>query len=191
MISLAQAVALKEETPAEIDPITLQVIRGSFETIAEEMAHVLYRMSFSSIIRESEDLGAGLFDINFNTLCESESTPMHIGSLNVLDLPPGYTGDFYEDAKKMMSERLHLAAVFTRKLALMPFDLANPVWIPDDDIDLDYHIRHLILPQPGTLAQMQKLAARLHSMDMAVRGFFRQRQQGEAPPHREALAGPG
>ncbi|WP_454013491.1 hypothetical protein [Aquamicrobium terrae] len=30
------------------------MIRGSFETIAEEMAHVLYRMSFSSIIRESE-----------------------------------------------------------------------------------------------------------------------------------------
>ncbi len=68
----------------EIDPITLQVIRGSFETIAEEMGHVLYRMSFSSIIRESQDLGAGLFDTDFNTLCESESTPMHIGSI------PGY-----------------------------------------------------------------------------------------------------
>lgn len=68
----------------KIDPITLQVIRGSIETIAEEMAHVLFRMSFSSIIRESEDLGAGLFDTEFNTLCESESTPMHIGSI------PGY-----------------------------------------------------------------------------------------------------
>jgi N-methylhydantoinase B len=67
-----------------VDPITLQVIRGSFETIAEEMGHVLYRMSFSSIIRESQDLGAGLFDVQFNTLCESESTPMHIGSI------PGY-----------------------------------------------------------------------------------------------------
>ncbi len=66
---------------AEIDPITLQVIRGSLETIAEEMGHVLYRMSFSSIIRESQDLGAGLFDLDFNTLCESESTPMHIGSI--------------------------------------------------------------------------------------------------------------
>lgn len=64
-----------------VDPITLQVIRGSFETIAEEMGHVLYRMSFSSIIRESQDLGAGLFDVNFDTLCESESTPMHIGSI--------------------------------------------------------------------------------------------------------------
>ena len=68
----------------EVDPITLQVIRGAFETIAEEMGHVLYRMSFSSIIRESQDLGAGLFDVDFNTLCESESTPMHIGSI------PGY-----------------------------------------------------------------------------------------------------
>ena len=65
----------------KIDPITLQVIRGAMETIAAEMAHVLFRMSFSSIIRESEDLGSGLFDVDYNTLCESESTPMHIGSI--------------------------------------------------------------------------------------------------------------
>lgn len=64
-----------------LDPITLQVISGALDTIAEEMGHVLYRMSFSSIIRESQDLGAGLFDLNYQTLCESESTPMHIGSI--------------------------------------------------------------------------------------------------------------
>ena len=63
----------------EVDPITLQVIGGALHTIAKEMGHVLYRMSYSSIIRESEDLGAGLFDANCNTLCESDSTPMHIG----------------------------------------------------------------------------------------------------------------
>ena len=77
-------------TAEKIDPITLQVIRGAIETIAEEMAHVLFRMSFSSIIRESEDLGAGLFDTEFNTLCESESTPMHIGSI------PGYLAGIQE-----------------------------------------------------------------------------------------------
>lgn len=65
----------------QVDPITLQVIGGALETIAKEMGHVLYRMSYSSIIRESEDLGAGLFDADFNTLSESDSTPMHIGSL--------------------------------------------------------------------------------------------------------------
>lgn len=67
-----------------IDPITLQVIGGALHAIAEQMGNVLYRMSYSSIIRESQDLGAGLFDLSYNTLCESDSTPMHIGSL------PGY-----------------------------------------------------------------------------------------------------
>ncbi len=65
----------------EVDPITLQVIGGALHTVAKEMGHVLYRMSYSSIIRESEDLGAGLFDADCNTLCESDSTPMHIGSI--------------------------------------------------------------------------------------------------------------
>ncbi|MFB9147334.1 hydantoinase B/oxoprolinase family protein [Halomonas alkalicola] len=65
----------------KVDPITMQVISGALDTIAEEMGHVLYRMSFSSIIRESQDLGAGLFDKDYQTICESESTPMHIGSI--------------------------------------------------------------------------------------------------------------
>ena len=77
-------------TNQELDPITLQVISGALDTIAEEMGHILYRMSFSSIIRESQDLGAGLFDTDFNTLCESESTPLHIGSL------PGYLAGIRE-----------------------------------------------------------------------------------------------
>ena len=68
----------------DVDPITLQVVAGALHSIAEQMGNVLYRMSYSSIIRESQDLGAGLFDTRFQTLCESDSTPMHIGSL------PGY-----------------------------------------------------------------------------------------------------
>jgi N-methylhydantoinase B/oxoprolinase/acetone carboxylase alpha subunit len=64
-----------------VDPITLRVLGGAFHAIAKEMAGVLFRMSYSSIIRESEDLGAGLFDRHGRELCESDSTPMHIGSL--------------------------------------------------------------------------------------------------------------
>ncbi len=94
---------------------------------------------------------------------ETPEMPMHVGSLNVLDLPKGYKGDFYEDAKKFMASRIHLADVFTRKLALMPFDMTNPVWVEDDDIDLDYHVRHITLPKPGTNRQLQQYVARLHS----------------------------
>ena len=42
----------------ELDPITLQVVGGALHSIAEQMGNVLYRMSYSSIIRESQDLGA-------------------------------------------------------------------------------------------------------------------------------------
>lgn len=94
---------------------------------------------------------------------ETPEMPMHVGSLNVLDLPKGYKGDFYEDAKQFVASRIHLADVFTRKLALMPFDMTNPVWVEDDDIDLDYHVRHISLPRPGTNRQLQQYVARLHS----------------------------
>ncbi len=96
---------------------------------------------------------------------ESAEMPMHVGSLNLFEPPAGYKGEgFYEKVKAHVATRMHMAPVFTRKLALMPFDLANPVWIHDDDIDLDYHVRYMVLPKPGTLEQLEALAARLHSM---------------------------
>ncbi len=72
------------EPGSGVNAITLRVIGGSLSSIAREMAEVLYRMAYSNIIRESEDLGAGIFDVDGRELCESESTPMHIGSI------PGY-----------------------------------------------------------------------------------------------------
>jgi hypothetical protein len=87
---------------------------------------------------------------------ETPEMPMHVGSLAVLDLPKGYAGDFYEDAKAYLAARLHLVGAFQRKLALMPFDLANPVWVDDDDLDIDHHIRHVIL----RARQLERWAAR-------------------------------
>lgn len=94
---------------------------------------------------------------------ESPEMPMHVGSLALFEPPTLGPGEWFEAVKAHVASRMHLAPVFTRKLALMPFDLANPVWIHDDDIDLDYHIRHMLLPKPGTMAQMEALCARLHS----------------------------
>src|SRR5216684_9176435 len=65
----------------EVDPITLRVLGGAFHAIAKEMSGVLFRMSYSSIIRESEDLGAGIFDAEGNELAESDSTPMFMGAM--------------------------------------------------------------------------------------------------------------
>lgn len=94
---------------------------------------------------------------------ETPEMPMHVGSLHILDLPEGYTGDFYDDFVKYVGGRLHLASVFERKLAQMPFEMSNPVWVDDDDVDLEYHVRRVVLSKPGSMKQLEQYVGRLHS----------------------------
>ena len=68
-----------------VDPITASVIAGALESIAVEMGHKLARMSYSSIIRESEDFGCVICDGQARQLAESsQSTPLQSGPI------PGY-----------------------------------------------------------------------------------------------------
>ncbi|MFM2423132.1 MAG: hypothetical protein RL291_1662 [Pseudomonadota bacterium] len=94
---------------------------------------------------------------------ETPEMPMHVGSLHLLDLPEGYKGDFYDDFVKYVGGRLHLASVFERKLAQMPFEMSNPVWVDDDDVDLEYHVRRVVLSKPGSMRQLEQYVGRLHS----------------------------
>jgi WS/DGAT/MGAT family acyltransferase len=94
---------------------------------------------------------------------ETPETPMHVASLHLYDLPEGYRGDFYANVKQQIAWRLHLVPLFRRKLRTLPFGFANPVWQEDAGIDLDYHVRRVVLRRPGTQAQLEGCAARIHS----------------------------
>ena len=94
---------------------------------------------------------------------EAPATPMHVGSLSLFGLPSGYRGDFYTRLKRQMTSGLRAAPVFQRKLAPMPLQLANPVWVHDDAVDLDHHVQRLTRPPPGTQAQLEDTVARLRS----------------------------
>ena len=74
----------KLEAP-QTDRVMASVVQGALENIAVEMGYKLMRMSYSSIIRESEDFGAGLVDAEGRGLAESaQSTPLQSGPI------PGY-----------------------------------------------------------------------------------------------------
>ncbi len=76
-----------------IDSITASVVQGALENIAVEMGYKLMRMSYSSIIRESEDFGAALVDAEGRGLAElAQSTPLQSGPI------PGYVTRHFEDA---------------------------------------------------------------------------------------------
>ncbi len=78
-----------------VDPFLAAVIHGALENIAIEMGHKLMRMSYSSIIRESEDFGAALTDATGRQLCEcTMSTPLQSGPI------PGYIEGIMRELSK-------------------------------------------------------------------------------------------
>lgn len=94
---------------------------------------------------------------------ETPATPMHVGSFMLLEKPT-QRGSFLSRIRRHVESRMHLAPLFSRKLAFMPFDLATPIWLEVDreDIDLDWHIGALTLPKPGSRAQLESSIATLH-----------------------------
>ena len=94
---------------------------------------------------------------------ETPETPMHVGSVSLFELPPRYRRDFHAAVNRNLAERLHLAPVLHRKLSAMPLQFANPVWVDDDVVDLDYHVQRVTLPTPGTQAQFDDCIGRLHA----------------------------
>lgn len=97
---------------------------------------------------------------------ETPEMPMHVGSLNLCELPAGFKGSFHKAVKTHIAKRMHLAPVFSRKLVFMPLDLGHPLWVEADSVDIDFHIRRADPTKRGaapmTLAEVHKLCAQLH-----------------------------
>lgn len=92
---------------------------------------------------------------------ETPQTPMHVGSFCLYALPDTRYS-LHKAIHAHIGQRMHLAPVFTRKLGFMPLDLGHPVWLPDPEVDLDFHIRK-VKGRTITLAQAQARAAELHT----------------------------
>jgi len=95
---------------------------------------------------------------------ETPATPMHVGSLSLLDLPANHRGDFCKAVQRLYARRLALAPVLSRKLATLPLQLANPVWVQADDVDMQHHVQRVVLPRPGTQRQLEECVGRLHAI---------------------------
>src|SRR5690242_12235257 len=92
---------------------------------------------------------------------ETPSSPMHVASLFVLDPSTAPNGFSFADLRELYLQRLDLAPPFRRRLVEVPFGLHHPVWIEDPDFDLDFHMRHIAVPQPGTATELNELVGHL------------------------------
>ena len=71
----------KHKSISTIDPITVEVIRNSFISIAKQMNQNLTRSAYTPIIYEMKDCSVGIFDRNINLVGQSSGLPVFLGTL--------------------------------------------------------------------------------------------------------------
>jgi N-methylhydantoinase B len=64
-----------------LDPVTLQVLTGSFRALCEEMGAVLVRAAHSANIKERRDASTALFDAAGEMVMQAEHIPVHLGAM--------------------------------------------------------------------------------------------------------------
>ena len=86
----------------------------------------------------------------------------HVGALAILDDSERAGGRLeIDDICTLMSERLPLLPPLRWRLTEVPLGLDYPYWIEDPDFDIDFHVRELALPDPGTDAKLAEQVARI------------------------------
>ena len=101
---------------------------------------------------------------------EKPETPMQIQMLLIYDQSTAPDGKV--TFKRILGEidaRLHLAPTFRRRLTELPGGLHMPYWVDDPNFDLEYHVRHIALPQPGDWRQLCIQIARIHGRQLDLR----------------------
>jgi WS/DGAT/MGAT family acyltransferase len=68
----------------------------------------------------------------------------------------------FDAIRSAIESRLHLVPAYRRKLRRVPIE-NHPVLVDDREFNLDYHLRHTGIAQPGEIAQLQKVVARLQA----------------------------
>jgi WS/DGAT/MGAT family acyltransferase len=104
-------------------------------------------------------------DASFLSL-ETPSSHMHVASLGIFDPKDVPGGVSIESVIEIYSQRLHLAPPFRRRLAEVPFGLHHPIWVEDPDFDIQRHVRHTAIPQPGGTRELSNLVGRLVALPL-------------------------
>jgi diacylglycerol O-acyltransferase / wax synthase len=98
---------------------------------------------------------------------EQPHAPLNGASLNIYDQSTARGGRVtFRGILQDIERRLHLAPVLRERLVRVPMDLDHPYWVRDSEFDLEFHVRHLALPEPGDWRQLCIQAARLLARPM-------------------------
>ena len=73
-------------------------------------------------------------------------------NITVLDRRPDF-----DRLKRRMERAVHMVPRLRQRVQPTPANLSAPLWVDDPNFDIDYHVRHLALPKPGSMRQLLDL----------------------------------
>ncbi len=97
---------------------------------------------------------------------ETAAQPLHVCSILELDtatMPGGYT---FGGLRDQLSLRIRAMPEFRERIADTPFNLDHPVWVEDNDFDVDRHLHRIGLPSPGGRHELAEICGHIASLTL-------------------------
>ncbi len=95
---------------------------------------------------------------------ETPTQHMHVGGLGIYDPTSAPGGAVrFKDVLAFFDQRMSAAPVYRRRLVRESLLIDRPFWVSDKEVDVEYHVRHMALPEPGDWRQLMIQIARIHS----------------------------
>ncbi len=83
---------------------------------------------------------------------------MHVGSVTIIE------GTLeYETFRELLLSRIHQIPELRQRLMFVPMSIDYPYWVDDPDFDIDLHLNHIALPEPGDWKQLRRTASKIFS----------------------------
>jgi diacylglycerol O-acyltransferase / wax synthase len=93
---------------------------------------------------------------------ETARMPMHIGSVQLIDVPNDRRATFFDDVKALYRARADRLRYIDHRLTQAPLQLDHPRWTACD-VDFDEHLQRIEVRPPGDIAQLERVVADLHA----------------------------
>lgn len=93
--------------------------------------------------------------------CETVERPNHVAAMQIFDIPEGKTAHYTHELFTEMLQHTGVETPFNYKVGAKL--LGTLQWVEDQHVDLNYHIRHIMLPQPGSRHQLLEYVEQAHS----------------------------
>ncbi len=100
-------------------------------------------------------------------LAENRNMPMHVGGLQLFKKPEGAGRNYVREMYEAMRDPEEIAPLFLKHPHRSVKTGGQLVWRPDEQFDIEHHVRHSGLPKPGRVRELLELCSRLHSTRLA------------------------